>query len=231
MSNMYTHEISDHHVTRCRHDHDHGKKLSADMNMHFELPSTPLQEMTLEQRLKMLLADLKQSAEGKTRFGFGMGGTASPEAGGDDKGSSAVFMPLSETGAGQEIVRKSVAHHDTVVLLQTSSGEHRRRVFRSGFGMRGDSLIARAETALSGNKSDDHSRNTCASSGKAGKRLSAGWIASDETIADVDELPEKEDLPVTPSESPMSGCYNASGCLDVMTHTNKSQGSRMDQRA
>lgn len=213
MSEIHTHAIDDHHVTRCLHDHAHGKSQTGSMGMQFTVPDSVSQELSLEQRLEMLLADLKDTSIVKSFRGFGARGNSLADSSGQATGDSVLLTPLAEAGTEQGKTQGQISHHTLVPLLPAQSQEHEPLSRRSGGRPGQESTFGRQNTTLS-NKDDENKRQPHSSSVKTRKKRPAGWISMDTDGLEVKNITEMQALPIKPApEAFLTGCYDAQGFL------------------
>ena len=228
MSEIHTHAIDDHHVTRCLHDHAHGKNPLGDIGMKFEVPESTPQELSLEQRLEMLLADLKDTHIGKSFRGFGTGDNSLSDSSGQGSGSSVLFTPLAEMGTEQENTHERTPHYALVTSLPVQSHERASMLRRSGGSLGQDEASARRDTTLSNKNEDENKRQTHSPSGKTPKKRITGWVSMETDELKIESDCETHNLPITPTlETLLTGCYNARG--DFASNIQRN-GTSMDRK-
>ena len=196
--------------------------------MRFEVPDPARQELSLEQRLEMLLADLKDTSIGKSFRGFGAGGNSLADSSGQSNGGSVLFTPLTETVAEQSKTHGQTPHDALVASLPVQSHERASMLRRTGGSPGHDMAPARRDTTLSNKNDDENKRQTYSPSVKTPKKRLAGWASMDTDDLEIESDCETQSLPITPTmETFLLGCYNARGYFTSHVQGN---GTSMDRK-
>lgn len=172
---LHVHETSDHHITRCLHDHSQSKRPDGNMGMRFEMPDAVPQEMTLEERLELLLSDMKERSRGRG-FGFGYGGDVEKEADGSGSGKALLYTPLANSINAED--KRSAINQEltTSAFIGASKERLQGHSSRSGY--------VKKQKQRNRSSADDHKEgkkaNANAMSEGRRKRRPGAWLNVDE---------------------------------------------------